>query len=94
MPLAIIGLVCPEARVKFKNIDFRTEADFAYYCIAIESIAYIHISSIWGRVVSSTFRYLITPVTAFSLASNSSSSCPFLAAYDRGPSIAAHDSGI
>jgi hypothetical protein len=34
MPLAIIGLVCPEARVKFKNIDFRTEADFACYCIA------------------------------------------------------------
>jgi len=32
MPLAIIGLVCPEARVKFKNIDFQTEADFAYYC--------------------------------------------------------------
>jgi hypothetical protein len=32
MPLAIIGLVCPEARVKFKNIDFWTEADFAYYC--------------------------------------------------------------
>jgi hypothetical protein len=32
MPLAIIGLVCPEARVKFKNIDFRTEADFACYC--------------------------------------------------------------
>ena len=31
--LAIIGLVCPEARVKFKNIDFRTEADFACYCI-------------------------------------------------------------
>ena len=26
MPLAIIGLVCLEARVKFKNIDFRTEA--------------------------------------------------------------------
>jgi hypothetical protein len=26
MPLAIIGLVCPEARVKFKNIDFRTVA--------------------------------------------------------------------
>ena len=33
MPLAIIGLVCLEARVKFKNIDFRTEADFACYCI-------------------------------------------------------------
>ena len=32
MPLAIVGLVCPEARVKFKNIDFRTEADFASYC--------------------------------------------------------------
>jgi len=32
MPLAIIGLVYPEARVKFKNIDFRTEADFACYC--------------------------------------------------------------
>jgi hypothetical protein len=31
MPLGIIGLVCPEARVKFKNIDFWTEADFAYY---------------------------------------------------------------
>jgi hypothetical protein len=30
--LAIIGIVCPEARVKFKNIDFRTEADFASYC--------------------------------------------------------------
>jgi hypothetical protein len=24
--------VCPEARVKFKNIDFPTEADFACYC--------------------------------------------------------------
>jgi hypothetical protein len=34
MPLAIIGLVDPEARVKFKNIDFQTEADFACYCIA------------------------------------------------------------
>jgi hypothetical protein len=33
MPLAIIGLVCPGARVKYKNIDFRTEADFASYCI-------------------------------------------------------------
>jgi hypothetical protein len=32
MPLAIIGLVCPEARVKFKNIDFRAKADFACYC--------------------------------------------------------------
>ena len=35
MPLAIIGLVCPEARVKFKNIDFRTKADFACYCIIV-----------------------------------------------------------
>src|ERR1700722_17259652 len=33
MPLAIIALVCPEARVKFKNVDFQTEADFACYCI-------------------------------------------------------------
>ena len=33
MTLAIIGLVCPEAIVKFKNIDFRTEADFACYSI-------------------------------------------------------------
>jgi hypothetical protein len=33
MPLAIIGLVCTEARVKFKNIDFLTEADFACYCM-------------------------------------------------------------
>jgi hypothetical protein len=32
MTLAIIGLVCQEARVKIKNIDFRTEADFDYYC--------------------------------------------------------------
>ena len=32
MPPAIIGLVYPEARVKFKNIDFQTEADFASYC--------------------------------------------------------------
>jgi hypothetical protein len=32
MLLAIIGLVCLEARVKFKNIDFQTEADFACYC--------------------------------------------------------------
>ena len=31
IPLAIIGLVCPEARVKF---DFHTEADFASYCKA------------------------------------------------------------
>ncbi len=31
--LAIIGLVCLEARVKFKNIDFQTEANFACYCI-------------------------------------------------------------
>jgi hypothetical protein len=31
MPLAIIGLVCLEARVKFKNIEFQTEADFACY---------------------------------------------------------------
>jgi hypothetical protein len=30
--LAIIGLVYPEARIKFKNIDFQTEADFACYC--------------------------------------------------------------
>ena len=36
MPLAIIGLVCPEARVKFKNIDFQTEADFACYCNTIK----------------------------------------------------------
>jgi hypothetical protein len=33
MLLAIIEIVCLEARVKFKNIDFRTEADFACYCI-------------------------------------------------------------
>jgi hypothetical protein len=26
-----IGLAYPEARIKFKNIDFWTEADFAYY---------------------------------------------------------------
>jgi hypothetical protein len=32
MPPAIIRLVCPEARVKFKIIDFRSEADFASYC--------------------------------------------------------------
>src|SRR6202035_1707759 len=32
MPLAIIGLVGLEARVKFKNIDFQTETDFACYC--------------------------------------------------------------
>jgi hypothetical protein len=36
MPLALIGLVYPEARVKFKNIDFRTEADFACYCIQLD----------------------------------------------------------
>jgi len=24
--------MCPEARVKFKNIDFRSEANFACYC--------------------------------------------------------------
>ena len=35
MPLAIIGLVCLEARVKFKNIDFRTQADFACYCMKL-----------------------------------------------------------
>jgi hypothetical protein len=32
MSQAIIELVCPETRVKFKNIDFQTEADFACYC--------------------------------------------------------------
>ena len=30
-----IPLACPEARVQFKNIDFRTEADFASYCSLI-----------------------------------------------------------
>jgi hypothetical protein len=38
MPLAIIGLVYLEARVKFKNIDFQTEADFACYCNLINSM--------------------------------------------------------
>jgi len=37
MPLAIIGLVYPEARVKFNNIDFQTEADFASYYMAIHN---------------------------------------------------------
>ena len=48
MPPAIIGLVCPEARVKFKNIDFWTEADFACYCITMnntESIESIYRSN-------------------------------------------------
>jgi hypothetical protein len=44
MPLAIIGLVCLEARVKFKNIDFRTEADFACYdylpCSGVLHVSY------------------------------------------------------
>jgi hypothetical protein len=37
MLLAIIGLVCLKARVKFKNIDFQTKADFAcYYIVKVE----------------------------------------------------------
>jgi hypothetical protein len=36
IPLAIIGLVCLEARVKFKIIDFQTEADFACYCVCFK----------------------------------------------------------
>jgi hypothetical protein len=40
MPLVIIRLVCPEARVKFKNIDFWTEADFAcYYTVGYNETA-------------------------------------------------------
>jgi hypothetical protein len=38
MPLAILGLVCLEARVKFKNIDFQTEADFACYCSILGAV--------------------------------------------------------
>jgi len=43
MPLAIIGLVYTEARVKFKNIDFRTEADFACYCNGPSSLSANHV---------------------------------------------------
>ena len=32
LPLAIIGLLCSKARVKFKTLIFWTEVDFAYYC--------------------------------------------------------------
>ena len=41
MTLATIGLVYPEARVKFKNIDFWTEANFASYCTEPESASRI-----------------------------------------------------
>ena len=34
--LAIIELVCQETRVKFKNIDFQTKADFVCYCRQLE----------------------------------------------------------
>jgi hypothetical protein len=41
MLLAIIELVCLEARVKFKNIDFQTKADFAYYYTILKGYALI-----------------------------------------------------
>ena len=47
MLLATIGLVCPEARVKFKNIDFQTEADFACYCSSQRSNISFNLKGTW-----------------------------------------------
>jgi hypothetical protein len=66
MPLAIIGLVCPEARVKFKNIDFRTEADFAcYYNIMLKVDLGLLSNKIqyWNLQFSSIDFYLASSVT-------------------------------
>jgi hypothetical protein len=61
MLLAIIVLVCPEARVKFKNIDFQTEADFACYCNKLIDTRLVKCLVLSVRLVN-TQRYTSAPI--------------------------------